>query len=102
MFIHISSSWVEISFYTEFQLSRLPESRTASFRLNPIYCGEVPRLPGSRTVIFGLIPPASTDAESPSYSVIVIVIGGYPPPPGWSNTKLFPVFLLLKASLRIA
>ena len=40
LFIHISSSWVEISFYTEFQISRLRESRTASFRLNPIYCGE--------------------------------------------------------------
>ena len=35
--VHISSSWVEISLYTKFQLSRLPGSETASFRLNPIF-----------------------------------------------------------------
>ena len=34
--VHISSSWVEISLYTEFQLPRLSGSRIASFRLNPI------------------------------------------------------------------
>ena len=33
---HISSSWAEISLYTEFQLPRLSGSRIASFRLNPI------------------------------------------------------------------
>ena len=31
-------NWVKISLYTEFQLHRLPGSRTASFALNPI-CG---------------------------------------------------------------
>ena len=35
-FLHISSSWVKISLHTEFQLPRLPLSRNASFRLNPI------------------------------------------------------------------
>ena len=35
-FVHISSSWVKISLHTEFQLPRLPGSRNASFRLNPI------------------------------------------------------------------
>ena len=38
--VHISSSWVKISLYTEFQLHRLPGSRTASFGLNPICGGE--------------------------------------------------------------
>ena len=33
--VHISSSWVKISLYTEIQLPRLPGSRTASFRLKP-------------------------------------------------------------------
>ena len=36
LLVHISSSWVKISLYTEFQLPRLPGSRTASFRLNPM------------------------------------------------------------------
>ena len=42
--VHISSSWVEISLYTEFQLHRLPGSRIASVRLNPILGGgqEIP------------------------------------------------------------
>ena len=35
-FLDISSSWVEISLHTEFQLPRLPGSRFASFRLNPM------------------------------------------------------------------
>ena len=35
--VHISSSWVKISLHTEFQLPRLPGSRNASFRLNPIF-----------------------------------------------------------------
>ena len=36
----ISSSWVEISLHIEFQLPRLPESRTVSFIwLNPILGG---------------------------------------------------------------
>ena len=48
-FVHISSSWVEISLHTEFQLPRLPGSRTVSFRLNPIFflIVQLPRLPGS-------------------------------------------------------
>ena len=33
---HISPSWFEISYHTEFQLPRLPGSRFAIFRLNPI------------------------------------------------------------------
>ena len=37
--VHISYSWVKISLHTGFQLNRLPESRTASFRLNPIVGG---------------------------------------------------------------
>ena len=37
--VHISSSWVEISLHIEFQLPRLPESRTVSFSLNPIMGG---------------------------------------------------------------
>ena len=36
--IDISSSWVEISLHTKFQLPRLPGSRTAIFRLNPVFC----------------------------------------------------------------
>ena len=36
IFVDISSSLVEISLHTEFQLHRLPGSRTTSFRLNPI------------------------------------------------------------------
>ena len=36
---HISSSWVKISLYTKFQLPRLPGSRIANFRLNPILGG---------------------------------------------------------------
>ena len=36
-FLDISSSWVEISLHTKFQLPRLPGSRNASFRLNPIF-----------------------------------------------------------------
>ena len=38
--IHISYSRVKISLHTEFQLPRLPGSRNASFRLNPIMRGE--------------------------------------------------------------
>ena len=38
-FVDISSSWVEISLHTKFQLPRLPGSRTAIFRLNPIGVG---------------------------------------------------------------
>ena len=34
--VHISSRLIEISLHTEFQLPRLPGSRTASFRLNPV------------------------------------------------------------------
>ena len=37
-FVNISSSWVKISLHTEFQLRRLPGSRNASLRLNPICC----------------------------------------------------------------
>ena len=35
-FSHISSSWVEISLLTEFQLPRLSGRRFAIFMLNPI------------------------------------------------------------------
>ena len=43
-FINISSSWVEISLHTEFQLARLPGSRTASFRLSFVLWGVTPIL----------------------------------------------------------
>ena len=35
-FVHISSSWVEMSLHTKFQLPRLPGRRTTRLRLNPI------------------------------------------------------------------
>ena len=38
-FVHISSSWVEMSLHTKFQLPRLPGRRTTSTRLNPIVVG---------------------------------------------------------------
>ena len=38
-FVHISASWVEISLYTEFPLPRLPGSRTVIFRPNPMGWG---------------------------------------------------------------
>ena len=42
---HISSSWVEISLYTEFQLPRLSGSRIAKFQL--------PKLPRSGSSMVG-------------------------------------------------
>ena len=57
---HISSSWVKISLYTKFQLPRLPGSRNANFRFNPIIFYfilnfEFFRVGGQVTLIFPLI-----------------------------------------------
>ena len=60
-FVHLSSSWVKISLYSEFQLPRLPGSRTGFFsRLNPIWVEirwhakfQLPRLPGSGSFMVG-------------------------------------------------
>ena len=65
--VHISSSWVETRLNTEFQLPRLPGSRTASFWLNHILKLEASLAPAEDEV------GAVAKADQKSHRVLMIL-----------------------------